>query len=81
MFAPSVDGLFLLLLKLWVIVKFVVFVKIMISYSEKYYGDVLLQKTYIADFFTGKQLPNRGECESYLLKDHHEAIIPREMHG
>ena len=43
--------------------------------NEKYYGDVLLQKTYIADFFTGKQVPNRGECESYLLKDHHEAII------
>ena len=46
--------------------------------NEKYYGDVLLQKTYIADFFTGKQVPNRGECESYLLEDHHEAIIPRK---
>ena len=43
--------------------------------NEKYYGDVLLQKTYIADFFTGKQVPNRGECESCLLKDHHEAIL------
>ena len=29
--------------------------------NEKYYGDVLLQKTYIADYFTGKQVPNRGE--------------------
>lgn len=47
--------------------------------NEKYYGDVLLQKTYIADFFTGKQVPNRGECESYLSKDHHEAILPRGM--
>ena len=47
--------------------------------NEKYYGDVVLQKTYIADFFTGKQVPNRGECESYLLEYHHEAIIPREM--
>jgi DNA invertase Pin-like site-specific DNA recombinase len=46
--------------------------------NEKYYGDVLLQKTYIADFFTGKQVPNRGECESYLLEDHHEAIISRD---
>ena len=46
--------------------------------NEKYYGDVLLQKTYIADFFTGKQVPNRGECESYLSKKHHEAIIPRK---
>ena len=46
--------------------------------NEKYCGDVLLQKTYIADFFTGKQVPNRGECESYLSKKHHEAIIPRK---
>ena len=46
--------------------------------NEKYYGDVLLQKTYIADFFTGKQIPNRGECESYLLEDHHEAIIKKD---
>ena len=43
----------------------------------KYYGDVLLQKTYIADFFTGKQVSNRGECESYVALDHHPAIIPR----
>ena len=48
--------------------------------NEKYYGDVLLQKTYIADFFTGKQVPNRGECESYLLEDHHEAIISRDKY-
>ena len=46
--------------------------------NEKYYGDVLLQKTYIADFFTGRQVTNRGECELYLLEDHHEAIIPRK---
>lgn len=46
--------------------------------NEKYYGDVLLQKTYIADFFTGKQVSNRGAYEFYLLKDHHEAIISRD---
>ena len=45
--------------------------------NEKYYGDVLLQKTYIADYFTGKQVPNRGECDRYLLRDHHTAIIPK----
>jgi len=45
--------------------------------NEKYYGDVCLQKTYIADYFTGKQLPNRGERECYLLRDHHTAIIPK----
>lgn len=50
--------------------------------NEKYYGDVVLQKTYIADFFTGKQVPNRGECESYLLEYHprrlfHERCVYR----
>ena len=45
--------------------------------NEKYYGDVCLQKTYIADYFTGKQVPNRGERDCYLLRDHHTAIIPK----
>ena len=45
--------------------------------NEKYYGDVCLQKTYIADYFTGKQVPNRGEYDRYLLRDHHTAIIPK----
>ena len=49
----------------------------MILNNEKYYGDVCLQKTYIADYFTGKQVPNRGECDRYLLRDHHTAIIPK----
>ena len=45
--------------------------------NEKYYGDVCLQKTYIADYFTGKQVPNRGEYDRFLLQDHHPAIIPK----
>ena len=45
--------------------------------NEKYYGDVCLQKTYIADYFSGKQVPNRGEYDRYLLRDHHTAIIPK----
>ena len=45
--------------------------------NEKYYGDVCLQKTYIADYFKGKQVPNRGEYDRYLLRDHHTAIIPK----
>lgn len=45
--------------------------------NEKFNGDVCLQKTYIADYFTGKQVPNRGECDRYLLRDHHTAIIPK----
>lgn len=43
--------------------------------NEKYYGDVLLQKTYISNYFTGKQAASRGELPQYLLEAHHEAII------
>ena len=44
--------------------------------NEKYYGDVLLQKTHIADYFTDKQVSNRGEYDCFLLQKHHTAIIP-----
>lgn len=43
--------------------------------NEKYRGDVMLQKTYVADYFTGKRAVNRGEYEQYLIKGHHEAIL------
>lgn len=43
--------------------------------NEKYRGDVLLQKTYISDYFKGKQSPNNGELPRYLIKDHHESIL------
>ena len=43
--------------------------------NEKYHGNVILQKTYIEDFFTGRQVPNKGEYAKYLITDHHEAII------
>lgn len=43
--------------------------------NEKYYGHVLLQKTYVSDYFTGKRSPNKGELPRYLLENHHEAIV------
>ena len=43
--------------------------------NEKYYGNVLLQKTYISNYFTGKQSANNGELERYLLERHHQAIV------
>ena len=43
--------------------------------NEKYYGDVLLQKTYVSDYFTGKQSPNNGELDKYLIEGHHEGIV------
>ena len=43
--------------------------------NEKYKGHVLLQKTYVSNFFTGKRTTNNGELPKYLLEGHHEAII------
>lgn len=43
--------------------------------NEKYAGNVILQKTYVADFFTGKQKENKGKYARYLLTDHHEGIL------
>lgn len=46
--------------------------------NEKYVGAVLLQKTYVEDFFTGKQKKNVGQRERYYYKNSHEAIIAPE---
>ena len=46
-----------------------------ILHNEKYIGHVLLQKTYVSDYFTGKQATNNGELPRYLLEDHHESIV------
>ena len=43
--------------------------------NEKYRGDVLLQKTYVSDYFKGKQSPNTGQLPQYLIENHHERII------
>ena len=47
--------------------------------NEKYTGDVLLQKTFVKDLFSGKQVKNAGECERFLYQDHHPAIITRDL--
>ena len=47
--------------------------------NEKYTGDVLLQKTFVKDLFSGKQVKNMGERERFLYQDHHLAIISREL--
>lgn len=46
-----------------------------ILHNEKYKGHVLLQKTYVSNYFTGKRSTNCGELPKYLLEDHHEAIV------
>ncbi len=46
--------------------------------NEKYKGHVLLQKTYVSNFFTGKRANNVGELPKYLITNHHEPIIQTE---
>ena len=43
--------------------------------NEKYKGDALLQKSYIEDFLTKKQIINHGEVPQYYVEENHEAII------
>jgi site-specific DNA recombinase len=47
--------------------------------NEKYTGNVLLQKTVVEDFLSGKQCRNRGQVNQYLITDSHPAIIERDM--
>jgi len=47
--------------------------------NEKYTGDVLLQKTFVEDLFSGKQAKNKGELEKFLIQGHHPAIVSREL--
>jgi len=47
--------------------------------NEKYMGDALSQKTFIADVLEKKPQKNTGQLPQYYVTDNHEAIIPREM--
>lgn len=47
--------------------------------NEKYTGDLLQGKTFTFDPITKRRLLNQGEADQYYLKDHHEAIISREL--
>ncbi|WP_151588401.1 MULTISPECIES: recombinase family protein [unclassified Corynebacterium] len=44
--------------------------------NEKYKGDALLQKSYITDSLTKKQVKNEGEVRQYYVTGNHEPIIP-----
>jgi DNA invertase Pin-like site-specific DNA recombinase len=43
--------------------------------NEKYVGNLLLQKTFTQDHLTKKRLKNDGQLPTYLVENHHEAII------
>lgn len=47
--------------------------------NEKYKGDILLGKTFTTDPISKRRLANMGEEEQYYIRDHHEAIVSREI--
>ena len=47
--------------------------------NEKYTGNVMLQKTYVGDVFSGKQSRNIGQMDRYMIHEHHPTIVSREI--
>ena len=47
--------------------------------NEKYCGDLLMQKWYVADFLNHKIVKNEGALPQYFVEDHHEPIIPKDV--
>ena len=47
--------------------------------NEKYKGDAMLQKTYSKDHLSKKKCVNRGEVDSYYIRDNHPPIVPPEL--
>ena len=44
-------------------------------HNEKYTGNVMLQKTYVPDMLTAKQVRNDGQATMYYEENTHEAIV------
>lgn len=47
--------------------------------NEKYAGDVVLQKTYIENHLSHKQVRNQGELPKFQITDAHPAIVERHV--
>lgn len=47
--------------------------------NERHCGDVLARKTYTPNFKDHKSVKNRGERQQVLKRNHHDAIVPREV--
>ncbi len=46
--------------------------------NEKYYGEVLMQKTVTPDCLTHRSVKNKGHERQYRITDYHPAIVSRE---
>lgn len=49
--------------------------------NEKYSGDVIRQKTFVADPISKRVVKNTGQLPMYLLKNHHEAIVDKATYN
>lgn len=47
--------------------------------NEKYCGDLVQKKTFTPDYLTHQKKYNHGEEDFIILRDHHEAIISRDV--
>ncbi len=47
--------------------------------NEKYCGDILQKKTFTPDYLTHSKRYNHGQEKKIYIRDHHEAIISREL--
>lgn len=45
--------------------------------NEKYFGTVILQKTFVANYLNHKQIKNVGQRNQYVIANSHKAIIHR----
>lgn len=49
--------------------------------NEKYAGDVIRQKTFVADPISKRVVKNTGQLPMYLLKNHHEGIVDNALYN
>lgn len=49
--------------------------------NERYCGDVLSRKTFTPNYLDHKSKKNRHDRNQYRQKDHHEAIVQREIYN
>lgn len=47
--------------------------------NDKYIGRNITPKTHTPDLLTGKQKANRGQIDSIIIENSHQAIICQEM--
>lgn len=49
--------------------------------NERHCGDIRARKTYTPDFKTHKSVKNRQNRRQYIQRDHHEAIVDRDVYN